>query len=64
MQWFTDANHAIELVANMKSALGQMPRYYQVLLRVKYKDSVPTQDVVRLLYHDLTDPARAAKPAR
>ncbi len=63
VQWFTDANPANELVAKMKNASGQMPRYYQVLLKVKYKDSVPTQTSY-ILYHDLSDPARAAKTAR
>jgi hypothetical protein len=63
VQWFTDANHAGELVAKMKSGSGQMPRYYQVLLRVKYKDSVPTQTSY-VLHHDLSDAARAAKTAR
>jgi hypothetical protein len=63
VQWFTDANHASELVAKMKNASGHMPRYYQVLLRVKYKDSVPTQTSY-VLYHDLSDAARTANTAQ
>jgi hypothetical protein len=53
VQWFTDAAHASELVGKMKNAAGQMPRYYQVLLRVKFKDSVPTQTSY-VLHHDLS----------
>lgn len=59
VQWFTDPAHAGELVAKMKNAAGQMPRYYQVLLQVKFKDSVPTQTSY-VLYHDLGD----SKPAQ
>jgi hypothetical protein len=44
VQWFTDPNLARLLVANLKKASGgQMPRYYQVLLRVKFRDDIPTE---------------------
>src|SRR5262249_52960612 len=36
---FTDREFARTLVAKM----GHIPRYYQVLLKVKYKGGVPTQ---------------------
>jgi hypothetical protein len=62
VQWFTDAAHASELVTKMKNATGQMPRYFQVLLRVTFKDSVPTQ-ASYILHHDLSDSGRAAKSA-
>jgi len=61
VQWFADAASASELVGKMRNAAGQMPRYYQVLLRVKFKDSVPTQTTY-VLHHNLTPSAPAAKP--
>jgi hypothetical protein len=44
VQWFTDPSFARKLVAMLKdSSNGHMPRYYQVLLRVKFKDDVPSE---------------------
>jgi hypothetical protein len=44
VQWFTDPKLASLLVSKLKAASGgQMPRYYQVLLRVKFRDDVPTE---------------------
>ena len=44
VQWFTDPNLAQVLVANLKKASeGQMPRYYQALLKVKFRDDIPTE---------------------
>ena len=44
VQWFTDPALARVLVAKLKEASGgQMPRYYQVLLRVKFRDDVPME---------------------
>lgn len=63
VQWFTDASHASELVAKMKNAVGQMPRYYQVLLQVKFKDSVPTQTTY-VLHHDLSGAGLSSKPSQ
>jgi hypothetical protein len=63
VQWFTDPAHASELVEKMKNAAGQMPRHYQVLLRVQFKDSVPTQTSY-VLHHDLSGSDRAATPSQ
>jgi hypothetical protein len=43
VQWFTDAAHAQDLLAKLKTASGEIPRYFQVLLKVKFKDGVPTE---------------------
>jgi hypothetical protein len=44
VQWFTDPKLASLLVSKLKAQSGgQMPRYYQVLLRVKFRDDVPTE---------------------
>ncbi len=63
VQWFTDPAHASELAGKMRNAAGQMPQYYQVLLQVKFKDSVPTQSSY-VLHHDLSGAGRAPKPAQ
>jgi hypothetical protein len=44
VQWFTDPGFARLVVSKLEAANGgKMPRYYQVLLRVKFKDNVPTE---------------------
>ena len=53
VQWFTDATHAAELVQKMKGRDGLLPRYYQVLLKVKFKDNVPIETAY-VLHHELT----------
>jgi hypothetical protein len=40
---FTDAGFAKMLVGKMRGPDGRIPRYFQVLLRVKYKGGVPTE---------------------
>jgi len=49
---FTDAGFAKTLVARMRSASGRIPRYFQVLLEVKYKGGVPTETSY-ILYREL-----------
>jgi len=43
VQWFTDAELASKLVAKLQDSSGKLPRYYQVVIRVKYKDSIPVE---------------------
>jgi hypothetical protein len=43
VQWFTDPHFAPTVVSNLTSISGKMPAYYQVLLRVQFKDEVPTE---------------------
>ncbi len=40
---FTDPRFAAVLVSKLKGTSGKMPRYYPVLLKVKYKSGVPTE---------------------
>lgn len=49
---FTDAGFAHTLVAQMRDASGHIPRYFQVLLNVKFKGGVPTETSY-LLYREL-----------
>jgi hypothetical protein len=44
VQWFTDPKFAKVLEDKLKvAANGRMPHYYQVVLRVRFKDDVPTE---------------------
>jgi hypothetical protein len=43
IRWFTDPSSAKELVAKLKGANGDMPRFYQVLFKVRFKDDVPLE---------------------
>jgi hypothetical protein len=52
VQAFTAPSWAGTLVAAMRKPGGEMPRYYQVVLKVKYKDAVPTE-ISYVLHHEL-----------
>jgi hypothetical protein len=52
VQWFTDPGMARMLVQKLSGTSGKMPRYYQVLLQVKFTDDVPTQTTY-VLSHEL-----------
>jgi hypothetical protein len=44
LQFFTNPTEANKLTQKLRAAAGgKMPRYYQVLLAVKFKDDVPTE---------------------
>ena len=43
LQWFTDPKSARILTAKLTNAKGEFPKYYQVLLKVKFKDEIPTE---------------------
>jgi hypothetical protein len=43
LQWFTDPQSARTLVSKLTNSKGQFPRYYQVVLKIKFKDEVPTE---------------------
>jgi hypothetical protein len=49
---FTDRAFVQTLVARMRGVSGRIPRYFQVLLRVKYKGGVPTETFY-LLHREL-----------
>ena len=52
VQAFTDAMFAKTLVAKMKKADGSLPRYYQVVLKVRSMDTMPI-DVSYVLHREL-----------
>lgn len=61
IEWFTDPAFARFVVEKLKSKSGKLPPYYQILLKVKYRDGVPT-DVSYITHREL--PAPSAVPAR
>jgi len=53
VQAFTDAMFAKTLVSKMKKADGTLPRYYQVVLKVKSMDNMPIE-VNYVLHRELS----------
>lgn len=43
VEWFTNPAYARTLVNKLRRPNGQIPRYYQVVLKVKFKAGVPTE---------------------
>jgi hypothetical protein len=43
MEWFTDPAFAKFLVAKLKGAAKDIPAFYQVVLKVRYKDGIPME---------------------
>jgi hypothetical protein len=55
---FTDPQFVSNVTAQLKEvAGGKMPRYYQVLLKVKYTNEVPTE-ITYILARELNTPNR------
>ncbi|HEV3331038.1 MAG TPA: hypothetical protein VG096_08670 [Bryobacteraceae bacterium] len=43
VEWFTNPNYARTLIDKLRKPNGEIPRYYQVVLKVKFKAGVPTE---------------------
>ena len=63
VQAFTDPNLARTLVAKLKSPGGNLPRYYQVVLKVKSMDDMPVE-ISYMFHRDLTSAKAAATVAK
>jgi hypothetical protein len=63
VQALTDPALARTLVAKMKMADGSMPRYYQVVLKVKSMDDMPV-DISYMFHRDLSASHTAALARR
>jgi hypothetical protein len=59
VQAFTDPMFAKTLVAKMKKADGSLPRYYQVVLKVKSMDNMPIE-VAYAAHRELPGPSQSA----
>ncbi|MCC7175369.1 MAG: hypothetical protein IT159_09245 [Bryobacterales bacterium] len=57
---FTSPVWAGTLVKKLRTRTGSLPDYYQILLKVRYKDAVPT-DVTYVLHHEI-QPSRTPAP--
>jgi hypothetical protein len=55
---FTDPVFAKTLVEKLKGAGREIPRYYQVVLKVKYRDGVAT-DVSYITHRELSQVSRS-----
>ena len=53
VQWLSDPTHARMLFEKMKSPTGKIPRYYQVLLKAKFKNGTLV-DTSYVLHRELT----------
>jgi hypothetical protein len=53
VNWFIDPVAARGLVAKLRGADGTIPRYYQVLLKIRYQDRVPVETSY-VLHRDLS----------
>jgi hypothetical protein len=50
--WYTNPVYARTLAEKLRKKSGEIPRYYQVVLKVKYKAGVPTETSY-VLHHEL-----------
>ena len=42
-EWLTQPQRAAELVRRLRSATGRLPRHYQVVVRVVFKQGIPVE---------------------
>jgi hypothetical protein len=58
-EWITQPWHAKELVQRLRTPAGEFPRYYQVVLKVAFKQGIPVQSSY-VFHHVLTAGQRPA----
>jgi len=59
VQWFTNPNLARILAGKLRKPNGELPRFYQIVLKVRYKDAVPTE-VSYVMHRELRADRRPA----
>jgi hypothetical protein len=59
-QWMTQPWRAKELTSHLKNSKGELPHYYQVVLRVAFKQGISVQSSY-LFHHVLKDGAQAGQ---
>ena len=57
VEWITEPNLAKGLLSKLRKANGEIPRCFQLVLHVKYKDAVPTE-VSCVMHSQLSSGAR------
>jgi len=60
VEWFTQPHLAQILVSRLRKANGEIPRYFQIVLDVTYKDTVPTE--VSYVMHRELQPRMRSNP--
>ncbi len=63
VEYVTKANYAAELVGRMKRPSGELPRSYQVVIRVEFKQQVPWK-ISFVTHRVLEPPWKPGPPAR
>ncbi|MCX6628332.1 MAG: hypothetical protein NTW28_11970 [Candidatus Solibacter sp.] len=63
VQAFTNPSLAKMIVGKLRKVDGRIPRYYQVVLKAKYKDAVPTE-ITYVMHHELVPERRPATPKK
>jgi hypothetical protein len=61
VEWFTDPTFARTLVQKLRKPSGELPRYYQIALKVRFKGGVPTETSY-VLHRELQPTVHAATP--
>ena len=61
--WLTDPLRAKELVRHLRTPSGEIPRYFQAVLKVAFKQGIPVQSSY-VFHHVLSEPAQRAGTKR
>jgi hypothetical protein len=59
-EWLTQPWHARELVQRLRSPTGEIPRYYQVVLKVAFKQGIPVQS--SYVFHHVLNSSKRGSP--
>ena len=59
VQCFTDPAFARQLTSKLRRPDGRLPRYFQLVLKIKYQDAVPTE--ISYVTHREVQPEIVAK---
>ena len=62
-EWLTQPWHARELAAKLRAPSGEIPRYFQVVLKVAFKQGIPVQSAY-VFHHVLGRAAEVASLVR
>ncbi|HWB84340.1 MAG TPA: hypothetical protein VG675_09385 [Bryobacteraceae bacterium] len=62
-QWMTQPERARELVSHLRLSSGTLPRYYQVVIRVEFKNGTPVESSY-VLHRVLQNTDQTTRPAK
>jgi len=62
-EWLTEPWRARELVSRLRTASGRLPRYFQVVVKVAFKQGIPVQSSY-VFHHVMEPPANAVSAKR